>query len=193
MRVSSFLSSFLSSFMIWAAGKDSHLDISRLNYNLCEPSKGCKCKDAHCAGLSLSSIVRLDHSIRIFIKTLKVQRIIFVINVSSDSLRQITRCYPTSALRERQHVLPKIQSCCPVLTADLQFTLHHVLPTAVHRFARVHSPIKGTRFTDLQSQNAVVTEHPVLGFTGDVHLVFVPGHFGLAGRYLRSMLAPDCV
>lgn len=72
------------------------------------------------------------------------------------------------------------RSSSPVLTADLQFTLHHVLPAAVHRLARVHSPIKWTRFTDLQSQNAVVTEHPVLGFIGDVHLVFVPGHFGLA-------------
>lgn len=46
--------------MIWAAGKDSHLDISRLDYNLCEPSKACKCKDGQRAGLSLSSIVRLD-------------------------------------------------------------------------------------------------------------------------------------
>lgn len=37
----------------------------------------------------------------------------------------------------------------------------------------------------------MVAEHPVLGFAGDVHLVFVPGDFGLGGRYLRSALVAD--
>lgn len=75
-----------------------------------------------------------------------------------------------------------IQSNPSVLTADFQFTLHSVLPAVVHRLARVHSPVKWTRFTNLQRQDAVVTEHAVLGFFGEVHLVFVPGHFGLTGQ-----------
>lgn len=78
-----------------------------------------------------------------------------------------------------------------VLTADLQFTLHSVLPAAVHRLARVHPPVKWTRLPNLQRQDAVVAEHPVLGLVGEVHLVFIPGHFGLTGqsgvsRYLKA-------
>lgn len=83
-----------------------------------------------------------------------------------------------------------IQSKPSVLTANLQFTLYSVLPAVVHRLAGVHSAIKRTRFPNLQRQDAVVTEHPVLGFIGEVHLVFVPGHFGLTeqkrvSRYLK--------
>lgn len=66
-----------------------------------------------------------------------------------------------------------------ILTANLQFTLHHVLSAGVHRFAHIHPPVEQTGLTDLQRQDALLTEHPVLGFIRDVHLVFVPGHFGL--------------
>lgn len=81
-----------------------------------------------------------------------------------------------------------IQSNPSVLTADLQFTLHSVLPAAVHRLARVHPPVKWTRLPNLQRQDAVVAEHPVLGLVGEVHLVFVPGHFGLTGRNRRQQV-----
>lgn len=83
------------------------------------------------------------------------------------------------------------QSNPSVLTADLQLTLHGVLSAGVHGLARVHSPIKWTRLTDLQRQDAVVTEHPVLGFVGQVHLVFVPGHFGLTGPKRVSRSSED--
>lgn len=73
-------------------------------------------------------------------------------------------------------------SLCPhsrLLTANLQFTLHYVFSAVVDRFARIHSPVEWTGLTDLQRQDALLTEHPVLGFICDVHLVLVPGHFGL--------------
>lgn len=65
------------------------------------------------------------------------------------------------------------------LTANLQFTFHYVFPAVVDGLAHVHAPVEGTGFTDLQRQDALFAQHPVLGFVWDVHLVFVPGHFGL--------------
>jgi len=50
------------------------------------------------------------------------------------------------------------------LRANLQFTLHDVLSTVVDCFAHIHSPIERTGLTDLQRQNTLPTEHPVLGF-----------------------------
>lgn len=51
-----------------------------------------------------------------------------------------------------------------VLTANLQFTLHYVFSAGVHRFARIHSSVEQTGLADLQRQDALLTEHPVLGF-----------------------------
>lgn len=50
------------------------------------------------------------------------------------------------------------------LRANLQFTLHCVFSTGVDCFAHVHPPIEQTGLTDLQRQNTLLTEHPVLGF-----------------------------
>lgn len=66
-----------------------------------------------------------------------------------------------------------------ILTANLQFTLDYVFSDVIDCFAHIHSPIEQTGLTDLQRQNTLLTEHPVLGFICDVHLVFVPSHFGL--------------
>ena len=49
-----------------------------------------------------------------------------------------------------------------ILTANLQFTLHRVFPALVDRFARVHSTVEQTGLTDLERQNALLTDHPVL-------------------------------
>lgn len=68
---------------------------------------------------------------------------------------------------------------CVILTANLQFTLHNVFTAVVHRFAGVHSTVKRAGLAYLQGQDSLLTEHSVFGFAGDVHLVFVPGHFGL--------------
>lgn len=68
------------------------------------------------------------------------------------------------------------------LTANFQLTLDRILPAVVDCLTHVNSAIKGTRFTDLQCQNTVLTEHPVLGLMWDIHLVLVPGHFRLTGR-----------
>lgn len=68
------------------------------------------------------------------------------------------------------------------LTPNFQLTLHCVLPAVIDCLAHVNPAIKGTRFTDLQGQNSVLAEHPVLGLIWDVHLVLVPGHLRLMGR-----------
>lgn len=81
---------------------------------------------------------------------------------------------------------------CRILTANLQFTFHHVFSAGVDCFARVHSPVERTRLPDLQRQDAVLAEHPVLGFVCNIHLVFVPGHFGLTKDIYLS-LASVCV
>lgn len=65
------------------------------------------------------------------------------------------------------------------LTSDLQFALHHILALVVNSFAHVHAAVEGTWLTDLQRQNTLLRQHAILGFIGDVHFVFVPGHFGL--------------
>lgn len=51
-----------------------------------------------------------------------------------------------------------------ILTANLQLTLHRVLPAVIDRLAHVNSAIEGAGFTDLQRQDAMLAEHPVLGF-----------------------------
>lgn len=66
-----------------------------------------------------------------------------------------------------------------ILTANLQFTLHDILPAVIHGSARVHATVERARLPDLQRQNTFFAEHSVLGFIRDVHLVFVPGHFRL--------------
>lgn len=66
-----------------------------------------------------------------------------------------------------------------ILTANLQFTLHYVFAAVVHRFACIHSSVEQTGLADLQRQDTLLAEHSVLGFVRDVHLVLVPGHFGL--------------
>lgn len=51
-----------------------------------------------------------------------------------------------------------------ILTANLQLTLHRVLPALIDRLAHVNSAVEGAGFTDLQRQDAMLAEHPVLGF-----------------------------
>lgn len=69
---------------------------------------------------------------------------------------------------------------CEVLTANLQLALYGVLSAGVNSFTHVHTSIEWTRLPDLQSQNALLAEHAVLGFVCDVHLVLVPCYFGLS-------------
>lgn len=74
-----------------------------------------------------------------------------------------------------------------ILTANLQLALHRVLPAVIDRLAHVNSAIEGTGFADLQRQDAMLAEHPVLGFIRDVHLVFVPGDFRLTGQDKKNV------
>lgn len=61
-------------------------------------------------------------------------------------------------MKKRTHAFHEL------LTANLQFTLHCVFTAVVDCFARIHSPIKWTGLTDLQRQDTLLTDHPVLGF-----------------------------
>lgn len=72
------------------------------------------------------------------------------------------------------------------LTANFQLTLDGILPAVVDCLAHVNPAIEGTRFTDFQCQNSVLTEHSVLCLVGDIHLVLVPGHFRLTGRHTQK-------
>ena len=70
---------------------------------------------------------------------------------------------------------------CVILTANLQFTLHNILSTVVDCLADVDPSVEGAGLAYLQRQHSLFAEHAVLGLIRDVHLVFVPGDFGLRG------------
>lgn len=69
-----------------------------------------------------------------------------------------------------------------ILTANFQLTLDHVLSALVDGFAHVDAAVERTRLADLERKHTLLAEHAVLGLIGEVHLILIPGDFGLGKK-----------